>query len=78
MIEVKRLPEDPGPAAWNALLPPRPPPRILDENTTADWLVIGAGFAGLAAVRRLAQLRAGDRIVMLEASRVGEGPAGRT
>ena len=77
MIKVKRLPRDPGPAAWNALLPPRPPPRSLDENITADWLVIGAGFAGLAAVRRLAQLRAGDRIVMLEASRVGEGPAGR-
>lgn len=77
MITVKRLPKDPGPAAWNALLPPPPPPRILSEKRTADWLVIGAGWAGLAAARRLQQLRAGDRIVVLEASRVGEGPAGR-
>ncbi len=43
----------------------------------ADWLVVGAGWAGLAAARRLLQLRAGDRIALLEASRVGEGPAGR-
>ncbi|MGI9501239.1 MAG: NAD(P)/FAD-dependent oxidoreductase, partial [Geminicoccaceae bacterium] len=77
LIKVKRLPKDPGPAAWNALLPPAPPARVLTEKITADWLVIGAGWAGLAAARRLLQLRAGDRIAMLEASRVGEGPAGR-
>ena len=77
MVTVKRLPKDPGPAAWNALLPLRAPARCLEERTTADWLVIGAGWAGLAAARRLQQLRAGDRIVLLEASRVGEGPAGR-
>ena len=77
MIKVKRLPRDPGPAAWNALLPAPPPPRILEEQRTADWLVIGAGWAGLAAARRLQQLRAGDRITVLEASRVAEGPAGR-
>ncbi len=77
MPEIKRLPKDPGPAAWNCLLPSPPPARRLEERTTADWLVIGAGWAGLAAARRLLQLRAGDRIVLLEASRVGEGPAGR-
>lgn len=74
---VKRLPRDPGPAAWNALLPPQPPPRILEEERRADWLVIGAGLAGLAAARRLTQLRGGERIAVLEARRVGEGPAGR-
>ncbi len=77
MTRVTRLPKDPGPAGWNALLPAAPPARGLDERITADWLVIGAGFAGLASARRLSQLRPGDRIVLLEASRVGEGPAGR-
>ncbi len=77
MTRVSRLPRDPGPAAWNALLPPPQPARVLEEKITADWLVIGAGFAGLAAVRRLTQLRPGDRIVLLEASRIGDGPAGR-
>ena len=77
MTQVTRLPKDPGPAGWNALLPAPPPARVLESRITADWLVIGAGFAGLAAARRLSQLRPGDRIVLLEASRVGEGPAGR-
>ncbi len=76
-ITVTRLPKDPGPAAWNAILPARPPARVLEERITADWLVIGAGWAGLAAARRLIQLRGGDRIVVLDAARVAEGPAGR-
>ncbi|MEO1329668.1 MAG: FAD-binding oxidoreductase [Pseudomonadota bacterium] len=74
---VRRLPKDPGAAPWSALLPPPPPPRILQERVTADWLVIGGGFAGLAAARRLTQLRPGDRIALLEATRIGDGPAGR-
>ncbi|MEM0944483.1 MAG: FAD-binding oxidoreductase, partial [Pseudomonadota bacterium] len=50
---------------------------MLEGTTTADWLVIGAGFAGLAAARRLSLTRSEDRIILLDASRVGEGPAGR-
>ena len=50
---------------------------MLDRSIAADWLVIGAGFAGLSAARRLTELARGDRIVVLEARRVGEGPAGR-
>ena len=76
-MRAARLPRDPGPAAWNELLPPAPPPRLLEGNVTADWLVIGAGWAGLAAARRLTQLRGGDRIVVLDACHVAEGPAGR-
>ncbi|MGB7317642.1 MAG: FAD-binding oxidoreductase [Planktotalea sp.] len=49
----------------------------LNGAVIADWIVIGAGFAGLSAARRLTQLRPSDRIVMLEASRVAQGPAGR-
>ena len=76
-MKVKRLPKDPGPAAWNALLPAADAAQPLEAAITADWLVIGAGFAGLAATRRLNQLCPGDRIVALDAVRVGEGPAGR-
>ena len=76
-MKVTRLPKDPGITGWNAILPAAPAAEALDENITADWLVIGAGFAGLAATRRLAQLHPGDNIVLLEAARVGEGPAGR-
>lgn len=77
MIEVSRLPVDPGPAGWNEILPEPPPPVALEGAMTADWLVIGAGFAGLAAARRLSLIAPGERIVVLEARRVAEGPAGR-
>jgi glycine/D-amino acid oxidase-like deaminating enzyme len=76
-MRVTRLPVDPGPAGWNALLPPPPPAQVLDGDIAADWLVIGGGFAGLAAARRLTQLAPGSRIVLLEARRIAEGPAGR-
>ena len=53
------------------------PVRALDADVTADWLIIGAGFAGLSAARRLAQLRPGERIVVLDARELAQGPAGR-
>lgn len=76
-MKVKRLPVDPGPAAWNEILPARTPGPELAEKTTADWLVIGAGFAGLSAARQLTLTRPGDTVVVLEASAVAAGPAGR-
>lgn len=76
-IAVRKLPVDPGPAAWNCLLPEAPPVQVLEADITADWVVIGAGFAGLAAARRLSQLCPSDRIIVLDARRVAEGPAGR-
>lgn len=76
-MKVSRLPTDPGPAAWNDLLPAAAPSPLLEAQITADWLVIGGGFAGLAAIRRLAQLHPQDKIVLLEAKRIAEGPAGR-
>lgn len=74
---VTRLPKDPGPAGWNRLLPEPPAPVRLEGPATADWLVIGAGFAGLAAARRLTQLCPDDRIAIVDAGRVADGPAGR-
>ena len=76
-IHVDKLPVDPGPAAWNELLPSRSNIVPLDKIISVDWLVIGAGFAGLSAAKRLRQLRSDDKIAVLEACRVGEGPAGR-
>ncbi|MEM7427514.1 MAG: FAD-binding oxidoreductase [Pseudomonadota bacterium] len=76
-MKVSRLPVDTGPAGWNAILPPWDPNPELAEAITADWLIIGAGFAGLSAARRLTQLCPGDRIALLEATRIAEGPVGR-
>ena len=76
-MKVQRLPVDPGPAGWNVILPPAPPRPVLTDAITADFLVIGAGFAGLSAARRLTRAAPGARIVVLDARRVAEGPAGR-
>ena len=76
-MKVTRFPSNPGPAAWDAILPPRDGFGALDTEESADWLIIGAGFAGLAAARRLSQLCPSDKITVLDALRVGEGPAGR-
>lgn len=74
---ARRLPRQPGISGWNAILPPPGPPRSLDQDVTVDFAVIGAGFAGLSAAWRLHQLNPGARIAVMEAGRVGEGPAGR-
>lgn len=76
-FKARRLPRHPGPAAWNAILPPPPPPDPLVGKKTADIAIIGAGFAGLSAARRLIQLDPSLKVAVLEAGRVAEGPAGR-
>lgn len=79
MIEksVKRQPVENGVSGWEAVSRRSFPVRTLEGDITADWLIVGAGFAGLSAARRLQQLRPDDRIVVLDASEVGKGTAGR-
>ncbi|UVC17974.1 NAD(P)/FAD-dependent oxidoreductase [Mesorhizobium onobrychidis] len=76
-LVVKRLPAESGTSGWEALSRRSFPVRTLDGDVSADWLVIGAGFAGLSAARRLSQLRPGDRIVVLEAGEMAKGTSGR-
>src|SRR5688572_17154303 len=54
-----RLPVQRGPAAWSAILPGQPAPVPLDGDVTADFALVGRGFAGLSAARRLLQLNPG-------------------
>lgn len=76
-MKVTRLPVDTGTAAWNALLPQALPAVRLETQVTTDFLIVGAGFSGLAAARRLTQLDPSASIMVVDATRVGEGPAGR-
>ena len=75
--KAKRLPTYLGPAAWAEILGKGSAPQPLDGDTTADVVVIGGGFAGLSAARRLRQLDGSLRVVLLEAGRLAEGAAGR-
>src|SRR5262249_43823298 len=74
---VRRLPADDDTCAWIQALPPLPPARRLGGTESADCIVLGAGFTGLAAPRRLATQRPSWRVVVLEAQRVGGGASGR-
>ena len=74
---ARRLPVQMGPSGWNAILGPQAPVQRLEGDSTADFIVVGAGFAGLSAARRLRQLQPGARIVVLEAGRLAESAAGR-
>lgn len=77
MKTARLLPEHLGPAAWDAILPLRSVGPALEADQTVDFLVIGAGFAGLAAARRLTQLVPDQRIAVLDAGQVAQGAAGR-
>ncbi|KAA0911342.1 FAD-binding oxidoreductase [Pusillimonas sp. ANT_WB101] len=64
-------------AGWNSLLPERTVSKHPLTARRVKSLVIGGGYTGLAAARRLAELEPDSEVVVLEASEIGEGAAGR-
>lgn len=64
-------------SGWNAILPDRPSRCELPERPRVAAIVIGAGYTGLAAARRLVELRPDDEVLLIESSTVGEGSSGR-
>ncbi|KUM28237.1 hypothetical protein AU467_34930 [Mesorhizobium loti] len=77
-FRARQLPAHGVEHGWAALLPPRAPTPELDRNITADVVVIGAGFAGLAAAMRLIELDPALSVAAIEAVVVGNGASGRT
>ena len=77
MPHANRLPVHRGPAAWNAILKPQSDPVPLEAERTADVVIVGAGFAGLSAARRLMQVDPSLKVVVLEAGRLAESSCGR-
>ena len=76
-MRARRLPGDDDHCGWWHLLPPPLPPRRLEREVEADCVVVGAGFTGLAIAWRLAELRPGWRIALIEAQRAGFAASGR-
>ena len=75
--QVRHLPVHTGPAGWGAILPPAPARAPLTGEVGCEVAIVGAGFAGLSAARRLRQIDPSLSIVILDAGRVAEGAAGR-
>ena len=76
MNQIK-LPKNPGDTGWKEILPKRKVNSKLSDHINADYLIIGGGFAGLSAARRLNQIDNKAKIALLEACEIAEGPAGR-
>ena len=64
-------------SGWNALLTAREARVELPRTRQVASIVVGAGYTGLAAARRLAELEPGREVLVIEASELGEGAAGR-
>ena len=77
MVDVIQSPPDQGESGWVAILPRREPQPPLGDDIDADYLIVGAGFAGLSAARRLMQLDPDAKVVIVESHQVAEGPSGR-
>lgn len=77
MFVASQFPQQLGQSGWVAMLPRRTPRPSLDRTVSADIAVIGGGFAGLSAARRLSQLDPNLRVVVLEAGEIAEGATGR-
>ena len=78
MGAVTLLPNSLRDNGWFETLTEVPPAAPLLGPTEADVVVVGAGFTGLAAARRLGELRPDARILLLEAGRIGNSAAGRS
>ena len=77
MTAISLLPKYDRKNAWLEILPPLPSATMLDGAIQADHVVVGGGFGGLAAARRLAELNPAASIVLIEADRIGNNAAGR-
>lgn len=77
MTIVTSTPADDVTCGWFHLSKPRQPKPSHSGDSKARWVVIGAGFTGLAAARQLALNFPDDEIVLIEAQEVGFGSSGR-
>jgi glycine/D-amino acid oxidase-like deaminating enzyme len=51
--------------------------KTLNENKSCDWLIVGAGYTGLSAGRKLSELHPNQKIIIVDAQLAGEGASGR-
>ena len=62
---------------WLNQLPSRTNIKTINKNENCEWLIIGAGYTGLSAARKLGELHPHQRIIIVDAQLAGEGASGR-
>ncbi len=73
----KKFPAYQNRCGWNSLLDAQTVATTLKEKHESDLVIVGAGYTGVAAARRYAELLPTANITLLDASRIGEGNPGR-
>ena len=63
--------------SWINDLIPRINIQSLQSNEDCEWLIIGAGYTGLSAARKLGQLYPNQKIILIDAQLAGEGASSR-
>jgi glycine/D-amino acid oxidase-like deaminating enzyme len=63
--------------SWINDLTPRVNIQVLSSDLDCEWLVVGAGYTGLSAARKLGQLYPNQKILLIDAQLAGEGASGR-
>ncbi|MDC2998738.1 FAD-binding oxidoreductase [Candidatus Pelagibacter sp.] len=62
---------------WVNDLSPRHNIKILSSDLDCEWLIVGAGYTGLSAARKLGQLFPNQKILLIDAQLAGEGASSR-
>jgi len=75
--KTKSLPADDAHCGWYHTSPVRSPNSTHNGTSHAPWVVLGAGYTGLAAARQLALNFPSDEVILLDAQPIGFGSAGR-
>ncbi len=69
--------ENDNSCSWINDLPSRKNIKVINKNEDCDWLVVGAGYTGLSAARKLGQIQPNQKIIVVDAQLAGEGASGR-
>ena len=63
--------------SWINDLDPRSNIKKINFNKDCEWLIIGAGYTGLSAARKLGQIRPNQKILLVDSQLAGDGASGR-
>ena len=62
---------------WTRQLPERSNIKLLGQDIYCDYLIVGAGYTGLSAARKLSDIKKDKKIVLIDAQLAGEGGSSR-
>lgn len=75
--KIAKLPKELTDSGWFSMLGPVEAHPALRGRVEVDWAVVGGGWFGMHAARRMAELRPQDSIVLLDAGMIGNNAGGR-